>query len=134
MGSTVQEASTSTAPKIPVPPAAAARAPQSSTRPSLYLLGQVSSTTLTGSKLPQKIQLLRRFHGLFKTDFKDTPLRIAKAPAAEKVAEEVKAVWKQHFGKRVIEGRERDTDPVDNDKKIIIMDDKIRDKILDFEK
>ena len=134
MGDTGLAASTSSTPKMSVPPAAAPKVPQSSTRPSLFLLGQASSTPLTVGKLPKNIQLLQRFFGLLKTNFKDCPPNTAKVTAAAKVAEEVKAVWKHHFGKRVIEGRESDTDQVDNEKKMIIMDAKIREKILDLEK
>ena len=90
MGSDVEAASTSllTAPqRSSFPPASTPKAPQSSTRPFLFLLGHSSLSPLAPSKLPKNRQLLQRFFGLLQTDFKDSPPNLAKERAAEKVAE-----------------------------------------------
>ena len=117
-----------------VPPAATAKAPQSSTRPSLFLLGHASISPLTLGKLPKNRQILQRFFGLLQTDFKESPPKTAKDTAAEKVFEETMEVWKHHFGLKVIEGKELDTDEVDEKKKMIVRKSSIKNMVLELEK
>ena len=68
-----------------------------STRLTYYLIGR-PPTSLINSKLPKSGPVLGRLLSHMKTQ--------SLAIASEQVMKEVKAVWLQHFGPKLIEGKE----------------------------
>ena len=109
-----------------------------SSRPCLYLLDQPLSTPLRMTKLPKRRQILQRLEGLLLgndiTNKSNQKKNDIKEEAAASVAKEVTAVWKHHFGIRVIDGKDFDSeDESEEKKKMVIHDDLITKKILDLD-
>ena len=113
-GSPAQSAKTSSA--------AFPKTPGSSSRPDLYLLGRPKHDSLDLLKLPKVKQILQRFYELAKEEDVVKSLR-PKETCARKVIEEVKEVWRHHFGIRVIDGKEFGDQQVEDSDKIMIMRD-----------
>ena len=82
-------------------PAANPKTPGSSSRPDLYLLGRPKHDSLDMVKLPKVKQILQRYYELAKQEDVVKSLR-PKETCARKVIEEVKDVWRHHFGMRLI--------------------------------
>ena len=129
-------------------PAASAPSPRSEPPPSgssqsqsshssarnkkLYLLGH-SLEKLSVSKLPKNSQILRRFFGVLKDcEGSRTEVKtLAVSEAATIIAEEIREVWRFHFGLKLIFGKETDYDNVENESlKLIVRKDVIKEKIL----
>ena len=107
---------------------------QSSSRPNLYLLGKPCSSELGYRKLPKNRAILLRYYGLVMGEFSNFPPKSVRNSAAEKVAEEITEVWKHHFGRRVIEGRDTESEEQTDEKKMIIRKILIKEKILTIQK
>ena len=126
--------SSATAPSSPPPappappapaktsPAANPKTPGSSSRPDLYLLGRPKHDSLDMVKLPKVKQILQRYYELAKQEDVVKSLR-PKETCARKVIEEVKDVWRHHFGMRLIDGKAFVDQEVEDSEKIMIMRD-----------
>ena len=97
------------------------RPPGTSSRPKYFLLDKVDST-FKMSKLPKSKTVLSNF--LFNLDEE----KLDKISASKKTLDQVKEIWKHHFGERVILGF--DSNLQENTKRMIIEDKDARNKIL----
>ena len=61
-------------------------------RPDLYLLGRPRSNVISPMKLPKVLQILQRLVGIMMNK------EVTEKEAATNVTNEIKAVWKHHFG------------------------------------
>ena len=99
-----------------------------STRPTYYLIGR-PPTSLINSKLPKSGPVLGRLLLHMETQ--------SLAIASEQVMKEVKAVWLQHFGPKLIEGKEygkEDEKDTNQELKIVKSDQHVEGKIKELYK
>ena len=95
----------------------------SGSRPKVYLI-EKTLTELSSSKLPKTEAVLSRF--LENLDANSDQKAISDA--LKKTKDEVKAVWKYHFGSRLIDGKEFGCEEKGEEKKKIIQEDKLIEK------
>ena len=98
----------------------------------LYLLGNTLDK-FPVSKLPKNSLILRRFFDILGTcDGMESKLMSdALHHAAGLTADEIRLVWRFHYGLRLVNGKETDFDKTEDESlKLIVRKDKIKDKIL----
>lgn len=75
------------------------------------------------SKLPKNSQVLARFLAILEKCGE-------KKRAAKQCAEDIRIVWKHHFGLRLVYGKDIDSDTESEGMKLVVRKEKIEDKIL----
>ena len=108
-----------------LPPSTPKATAGSSSRPQFFILGN-PAPDLKMSKLPTTEAIL----GKFLLELAGKADKGSAAEAASSVRQEMKIVWKHHFGIRLIEGKELGNEEAENENlKIIKMDKHIEDQI-----
>ena len=109
--------------QVPEPPSTPKVIQGSGSRPKYYLL-ENPVQELSRLKLPKNEAVLSGFLDILGSSSGQGAIM----EAAKKTRAEVKSVWKHHFGSRLIEGKELGSCSADNEKKKIIVEDKLIEK------